>query len=171
VGLGPRSHLVGRGSQMSETYLQSSRIGLALEFAESEPLPSRALGVVLCAVWYRSNHFKNLNYVCYNYQILPQRRHPAKGIIEDDRTPTLIFLTVCTAHRRPWLADPHVHKALVQIWRSATHWQVGPYILMPDHIHLFARPGGSSATFDRVSARQFPGASHYQAVRHQRPCY
>ena len=25
--------------------------------------------------------------------MLPGRRHPAKGIIEDDRTPTLIFLT------------------------------------------------------------------------------
>jgi putative transposase len=78
-----------------------------------------------------------------------QRTHPAKGIIEDDRTPTLIFLTVCTERRRPWLADPHVHEALVQIWRSATHWEVGPYILMPDHLHLFARPGSGSATFDR----------------------
>jgi putative transposase len=78
-----------------------------------------------------------------------QRTHPAKGIIEDDRTPTLIFLTVCTERRRPWLADPHVHEALVQIWRSAIHWEVSPYILMPDHLHLFARPGSGSATFDR----------------------
>jgi len=69
--------------------------------------------------------------------MLPQRKHPAKGIIEDDRTPTLIFLTVCTARRRPWLADPQVHAALIEIWRSATHWEVGPYILMPDHLHLF----------------------------------
>jgi putative transposase len=81
--------------------------------------------------------------------MLRQRRHPAKGIIEDDRTPTLIFLTVCTARRLPWLADPHVHETLVQIWRAASHWGVGPYILMPDHLHLFARPGGGSATFDR----------------------
>jgi putative transposase len=81
--------------------------------------------------------------------MLPQRRYPAKGIIEDDRTPTLIFLTVCTAARRPWLADPTVHETLVQIWRSATHWQVGPYLLMPDHLHLFAMPGGGSATVDR----------------------
>jgi putative transposase len=81
--------------------------------------------------------------------VLPQRKHPAKGIIEDDRTPTLIFLTACAARRRPWLADPQVHAALVQIWRSATHWEVGPYILMPDHLHLFAWPGYGSAPFDR----------------------
>lgn len=87
--------------------------------------------------------------MCYNNQVLPQRRHPAKGIVEDDRTPTLIFLTVCTAQRRPWLADPHVHETLIHVWRAATHWEVGPYILMPDHLHLFARPGGGSATFDR----------------------
>ena len=40
-------------------------------------------------------------------------------------------------------------KGLIHIWRSATHWRVGPYILMPDHLHLFAMPGGGSATFDR----------------------
>ena len=78
--------------------------------------------------------------------MLPQRRHPAKGVIEDDRTPTLIFLNVCTANRTPWLADQYVHERLVQIWRSAKHWEVGPYILMPDHLHLFARPGYGSAT-------------------------
>jgi REP-associated tyrosine transposase len=81
--------------------------------------------------------------------MLPQRKDPAKGIIEDDRTPTLIFLTVCTAQRQPWLADPHVHERLIHIWRAATHWKVGPYILMPDHLHIFARPGFGSATFDR----------------------
>jgi len=81
--------------------------------------------------------------------MLPKRGHPAKGVIEDDRTPTLIFLNVCTTNREPWLADPHVHETLVEVWRSATHWEVGPYILMPDHLHLFNRPGYGSATFDR----------------------
>jgi putative transposase len=89
------------------------------------------------------------NYLLCISVMLPQRRHPAKGIIEDDRAPTLIFLTVCTAQRRPWLANPNVHSALVQVWSSATQWLVGPYILMPDHLHLFARPGVGSATFDR----------------------
>jgi putative transposase len=81
--------------------------------------------------------------------MLPKRKHTAKGVIEDDRTPTVIFLNVCTANRKPWLADAHVHETLVQVWHSATHWEVGPYILMPDHLHLFAWPGYGSATFDR----------------------
>jgi putative transposase len=78
-----------------------------------------------------------------------QRKHTAKGINEDDRTPTLIFINVCTSGRKPWLADAKVHKTLVEVWTSATHWEVGPYVLMPDHLHLFAWPGFGSTTFDR----------------------
>jgi hypothetical protein len=78
-----------------------------------------------------------------------QRKRPAKGIVEDERLPTLIFLNVCTNQRKPWLADPNVHATLVEIWQSATHWEVGPYVLMPDHLHLFAWPGYGSGTFDQ----------------------
>jgi hypothetical protein len=74
---------------------------------------------------------------------LPQRKTPTKGVLTDDRLPTVIFLTACTVDRTPWLANPLVHRALVQMWRSATHWEIGPYILMPDHLHLFASPGVS----------------------------
>jgi putative transposase len=80
---------------------------------------------------------------------LPQRKRPAKGVCDDERIPTVVFLTVCTANRRPWLADDRIHKTLSQIWCSATHREVGPYVLMPDHLHLFARPGFGPATFDR----------------------
>ena len=102
--------------------------------------------------------------------MLPQRRHPAKGIIEDDRTPTLIFLTVCTERRRPWLADPHIHETLVQVWRSATHWEVGPYILMPDHLHVIVSPidardanlGSFSAALKRWIRREVNAAWNWQ---------
>jgi putative transposase len=79
---------------------------------------------------------------------LPQRTHPAKGVVDDDRLPTVIFLTVCTAHRRSRLAHQSVHDTLINVWRSATHWEVGPYILMPDHLHLFAWPRALSTGFD-----------------------
>ena len=49
----------------------------------------------------------------------------------------------CTAGRRKFLACSEVHEILRGIWeRSAKHdgWWVGHYILMPDHVHLFARP-------------------------------
>jgi REP element-mobilizing transposase RayT len=56
----------------------------------------------------------------------------------------IVFLTTCTAKRRKLLARSEVHELLRGIWeRSAKHncWWVGHYILMPDHLHLFARPG------------------------------
>jgi hypothetical protein len=51
--------------------------------------------------------------------------------------PTIVFLNVCTEGRSRWLADHTIHETLTSIWRSATYWKVGPYILMPDHLHLF----------------------------------
>ncbi|HMP76603.1 MAG TPA: transposase [Kiritimatiellia bacterium] len=54
----------------------------------------------------------------------------------------LVFFTVVTLHRRPFLANPFVHETLREIWeRSASlnGWWVGDYLLMPDHVHFFAR--------------------------------
>jgi putative transposase len=55
----------------------------------------------------------------------------------------IVFFTACTAQRRKLLACVQCHEILHQIWqRSGTHdgWWVGHYILMPDHVHFFARP-------------------------------
>src|SRR4030088_2622453 len=79
---------------------------------------------------------------------LPERKHPAKGVVDDDRLPTVIFLTVCTAYRRSWLAHQSVHDTLINVWLSATHWEVGPYVLMPDHLHRFAWPRALSTLMD-----------------------
>ena len=49
-----------------------------------------------------------------------------------------MFLTVCTRGRRPWLASAEVHELLVDVWKGASAWLVGRYVLMPDHVHLFA---------------------------------
>lgn len=27
-----------------------------------------------------------------------------------------------------------------RVWSDSTRWEVGEYVLMPDHVHLFARP-------------------------------
>src|SRR5258707_10374621 len=32
------------------------------------------------------------------------RNHPARGVLEDETLPTLVFATICTKKRRPWLA-------------------------------------------------------------------
>jgi len=55
----------------------------------------------------------------------------------------IVFFTACTDRRRNLLANSDCHEILRGIWkRSAEHdgWWVGHYILMPDHVHFFARP-------------------------------
>ncbi|MCX7969539.1 MAG: transposase [Armatimonadetes bacterium] len=63
--------------------------------------------------------------------------------------PTIILVTVCTKNREPWLANETVHKLLRQIWaEEATAWLVGRYVLMPDHLHLFAAPSKEDVLLD-----------------------
>jgi putative transposase len=55
----------------------------------------------------------------------------------------LYFLTTCTAERRQLLACAEAHAIVTAVWRnSADHdgWFVGKYVVMPDHVHVFARP-------------------------------
>jgi putative transposase len=56
----------------------------------------------------------------------------------------IVFFTVVTAGRRAVLACADAHEILRGVWgRSAHHngWWVGDYLLMPDHVHFFARSG------------------------------
>ena len=71
----------------------------------------------------------------------PQRSRPCRGVTRIDARPTLVFVTVGTALRVPWLANDEVHSALRDIWFKADRWETGIYVIMPDHIHLFAWPG------------------------------
>jgi putative transposase len=68
------------------------------------------------------------------------RKHPARGVHIYSTHPTIVFLTVCTKDRRPWLADNSVHASLCEAWQSAQAWLVGYYLPMPDHMHLFCAP-------------------------------
>jgi REP element-mobilizing transposase RayT len=55
--------------------------------------------------------------------------------------PTIVFCTVCTRDGDNWCATQEVKDLLHDIWlHQATAWQVGAYVLMPDHIHFFAAP-------------------------------
>lgn len=56
-----------------------------------------------------------------------------------DRSP-IIFVTACTAHRKPILASPHMYELIVSAWRAANEWLVGRYVIMPDHVHFFCSP-------------------------------
>ncbi|WP_269539892.1 REP-associated tyrosine transposase [Cerasicoccus fimbriatus] len=72
---------------------------------------------------------------------LPDRKRPARQPIYDQfNRANIIFLTVCTAQRKPILANHAAHERLRQCWQEADHWRVGRYVIMPDHIHLFCSP-------------------------------
>lgn len=55
----------------------------------------------------------------------------------------IYFFTFCAARRRAILANDTVHQCLREIWtraQEADGWHVGRYVVMPDHVHFFARP-------------------------------
>ncbi len=58
--------------------------------------------------------------------------------------PAVFFVTTCTRNRRTILADERVAKILVDEWKTAQtrhQWDVGRYVVMPDHVHFFCSPG------------------------------
>lgn len=72
---------------------------------------------------------------------LPERRYPAHQTWRRNHNRSvIIFVTVCTRNRQPLLANPSVHRALLDSWEEADSWMVGRYVVMPDHVHLFASP-------------------------------
>jgi putative transposase len=77
-----------------------------------------------------------------------RRGRPSRGVFEYGNTPTLVFLTVCTKNRAHWLANSTVHRLLQDVWREGHRWRVGRYVVMPDHLHLFACPGEECCQFD-----------------------
>jgi len=67
-----------------------------------------------------------------------KNRMPTHGVKFIGGQPTVVFDTICTRQKKPWLANDGVHLILVETWKMAQHWLVGRYVVMPDHIHLFA---------------------------------
>jgi len=80
---------------------------------------------------------------------LPNRRKPAEGVHIELGRPNFVFVTVCTKDRHPWLACEEAHRLLVQVWHQADAWLTGRYVLMPDHLHLFAAPRDLRFTIER----------------------
>jgi REP element-mobilizing transposase RayT len=77
------------------------------------------------------------------------RRKPAEGVLIDSHQPTIVFVTACTKDRAPWLACEEAHHLLTDAWRQAAAWLAGNYVLMPDHLHLFAAPRDLSFTIEQ----------------------
>lgn len=49
--------------------------------------------------------------------LLPRRSYPVHGVMLFDGQPTVIFDTVCTKDRGPWLANPDDWPYQVEIWQ------------------------------------------------------
>ncbi len=76
------------------------------------------------------------------------RKHPAHGVYVAPDKPTIVYATVCCKNRRPWLATDKHHEILLNVWQDTSHWVVGRYVLMPDHLHLFAGCQETAIEFD-----------------------
>jgi len=68
------------------------------------------------------------------------RRTPEHAILAQADHPTIVFITVCTRNRDPWLAQRPIELALRDCWLASDAWLAGDYLLMPDHLHLFCAP-------------------------------
>lgn len=74
------------------------------------------------------------------------RRKPAvMPLIQTGNLSEIIFVTVCTKDRKSLLANDTAHRLLLAAWKTADHWQVGRYVIMPDHVHLFCAPAKRAA--------------------------
>lgn len=76
------------------------------------------------------------------------RKHAAHGVFISPTNPTIVYVTVCCDDRIPWLATDRNHELLLSIWQDSSHWVVGRYVIMPDHLHLFASPQPTAVLFD-----------------------
>jgi len=66
------------------------------------------------------------------------RKRPVHCVIPANTRATVVFVTVCTKDRMRWLASDDVHSLLRSVWLESRAWLVGRYVIMPDHVHLFA---------------------------------
>ena len=71
----------------------------------------------------------------------PHRKRPAHfpSVTVGFRS-IIIFLTMCTRHRKPLLANDEAAQLILESWQTPNFWRVGRYAIMPDHIHLFCAP-------------------------------
>jgi REP element-mobilizing transposase RayT len=82
----------------------------------------------------------------------------------------IVFFTVVTHHRITLLDNPGAHTILRGVWERSAElngWYVGDYILMPDHVHFFARASRTADAmrtwvkmWKSVSARQIVTTLH-----------
>ena len=78
------------------------------------------------------------------------RKHPAHGVLSISGRPSVVFVTVMSKNRQPWMADEEVQSSLRDLWSyEALAWKVGYYLLMPDHLHFICGSTDPRFTIER----------------------
>ncbi len=85
--------------------------------------------------------------------------------------PVIICVTVVTKNRQHILADAAAHALLRNVWSEAKAWQVGRYVLMPDHVHFFCAPSEGEVPLERWMAYWKSLLSKRWPVRAQVPVF
>ena len=75
-------------------------------------------------------------------------RRATQGTTQDPSKPIVCLVTVTTKNQVKWLANQAVHLHLRTVWQAATAWKVGRYMIMPNHIHMFAAYNASNLTVE-----------------------
>lgn len=92
-----------------------------------------------------------------------RRSYPAHHPVDERSNHSIVvLLTVCTRGRKTILARADAMAVLREAWAKATLWQVGCWVLMPDHAHLFCAP----ATMPPVPLQSLVGYWKSEAARH-----
>lgn len=81
----------------------------------------------------------------------------------------LYFFTACTANRRPLLANAEAFGVLLNLWTTSAErdgWFVGRFMLMPDHVHLFAQPATHGARLREAWLKMWKSVSSRQLAVH-----
>ena len=135
-GLGGRPFLVARISLITDHLRRTRPLGA------QECAPSHSQGAHIFG-WIPEMSLMTQN------QNLSERKTPHHAPHPREEC-DIIFVTVCTNRRIPILANHRFHRILLDLWRDNRHWMVGRYVLMPDHLHLFAvRACNGTASLDR----------------------
>lgn len=95
---------------------------------------------------------------------MPEHEHGHLPHLRPFAAQPIILLTAVSHDRQPVLANPTAFEILTAIWQRSPEldgWFVGDFLLMPDHVHLFARAAKDAKslahwieTWKSISSRQ-----------------
>ncbi|MBL9114396.1 MAG: transposase [Verrucomicrobiaceae bacterium] len=84
----------------------------------------------------------------------------------------IAFITCCVADRKTLLAHHYVSEIFNEVWdncESLYRWEVGSYVIMPDHVHFFCAGVGCTKPLATFVGKWKEWTAKNLARRHQYP--